>query len=88
MTSERQIEALLTTRAKERGGLAMKWAAGQSGAPDRIVVLPQGRFLFVECKAPNGRLSPLQERLHGILRGLGHQVYVVASREAVEALPL
>lgn len=75
-------------RAKERGGLAMKWAAGQSGAPDRLVVMPGGRLLFVECKAPKGRLSPLQIRLHSILESLGHPVYVVASRESVEALPL
>ena len=45
-------------------------------------------MLFVECKSSRGRLSPLQERLHGMLRALGHQVYVVASRADVEALPL
>jgi len=33
---------------------------GKKGSSDIIGVMPDGRALFVECKAPDGRLSPEQ----------------------------
>ena len=84
---ERRIEQHLVRRAKEAGGVAWKWVSpGETGVPDRIVILPGGRVVFVECKSPSGRLSVKQQWLHGVLLGLGVEVRVVDSREGVDAL--
>lgn len=84
---ERRIEERLVDKAREAGGLAIKWVApATSGVPDRIVFLPHGRIFFVELKAPGKRPTPLQQRIHNILTGLGADVRVVDSLEAVDAL--
>lgn len=60
---ERELEARLTRRVKSAGGLCLKWnSPGNAGVPDRIVLLPGGRVIFVEMKRPKGgRLSRLQK---------------------------
>lgn len=49
---EKYIEQQLTRAVKSRGGLCEKWNSGTVGWPDRIVLLPDGKFGFVEVKAP------------------------------------
>ena len=67
---ERDIERKFKTMVERHGGLCLKWVCpGQTGVPDRIVLLPGGRVLFVELKRPKGgKVSPLQmwwaQRLH------------------------
>lgn len=60
---ERDIERALVGMVKRHGGLCLKWVCpGWSGVPDRVVLLPGGRVLFVEVKRPKGgRLSELQK---------------------------
>jgi len=85
--SERDIERRLVNQAKKMGGQALKWVSpGQAGVPDRIVLLPGGRVVFVELKAPGKKLAPLQERVIERLRGLGFDVRVIDSKEGVDAL--
>lgn len=49
--------------------------------------LPGGRFLAVEVKAPDGRLSPEQKRLLAEVEGLGGLAVVVRGwRELAQAL--
>lgn len=84
---ERRIEQRLVERAKKNGGMAFKWVApGLSGVPDRIVILPGGRVIFVELKAPGGIPTPLQSRIHRMLTDLGADVRVIDSMEAVDEL--
>lgn len=84
---ERKVEARLVDRAKEAGGLAIKWTSPAfSGVPDRIVFLPGGRIIFVELKKPGERPSALQSRVHKMLTGLGADVRLVDSLEAVDLL--
>lgn len=84
---ERRIEQRLVERAKEAGGLAIKWVApGLSGVPDRIVILPGGRVIFVELKAPGERPTALQSRIHQMLTRLGADVRVVDSLEGADAV--
>lgn len=81
MKLEKDIEKKLRDAIKKRGGLCLKWVCpGWTGVPDRLVLLPEGRIIFVETKRPEGgRVARLQEWWHNQLRGLGFQVYVVAN---------
>jgi hypothetical protein len=84
---ERDIEAYLREQVKALGGWAPKWTSpGNSGVPDRLVILPGGRIAMVELKAPGGKPSPLQLVQHKRLRALGCDVRVVDSKEQVDAL--
>lgn len=66
-------------------GIAIKFTSpGNRGVPDRLVILPRGRTLYVELKAPGKKLDPLQKRWARILRSLGHSVYMIDSLEAVD----
>lgn len=84
---EKRIEQRLVAKAKEAGGMAIKWVApGFAGVPDRIVFLPGGKIILVELKAPGQRATVFQDRVHGILRGLGADVRVVDSFQKVDIL--
>ena len=59
------------------GGRSYKWVCpGQAGVPDRIVIA-QGRIWFVELKTMGGKLHPIQEYQHHILKRLGAEVRVI-----------
>ena len=49
---------------------------GRRAWPDRLFILPAGRVKFVEFKVPGELPGELQEHVHTILRGLGHDVEV------------
>lgn len=84
---ERRVERRLVERARDTGGLAIKWTSPAfSGVPDRIVFLPGGRIIFVELKAPGERPTALQSRVHEMLTRLGADVRVIDSLEGVDAL--
>lgn len=84
---ERQIERKFCGEARRRGGLPLKFVSpGWRGAPDRIVLLPGGRAVFVEFKVPGERPRPLQLRRHRELQALNFDVRVVDSDEASRAL--
>ncbi|OKP02580.1 VRR-NUC domain-containing protein [Xenorhabdus eapokensis] len=75
------IEKYLVNEVKKTGGIAYKFISpGRRGVPDRIVVLPSGRVVFVECKAPDEKPRPEQLREHERLRALGHEVVVLDSK--------
>lgn len=75
---ESYVERKLTTEAKKRGGLAVKFVSpGFDGVPDRLVLFPGGKVAFVEVKAPGKKMRPLQVRRARQLRMLGFRVYCV-----------
>lgn len=83
---ESRIEALLVRKIKQAGGWALKLVSpSNDGVPDRLVLLPGGRVIFVELKTETGALSPLQEFVHGRLRRLGMDVQVLYGRDEVLA---
>lgn len=82
---ESAIEALLVRSVHQAGGRCYKWVSpGNSGVPDRIVILPDSRVIFVELKTETGRTSALQDWQIGTLRGLGQTVRVLHGRREVE----
>lgn len=81
---ERDVERALIKRVKQAGGEVRKLAwIGRRGAPDRLVMLP-GRYLFVELKAPGGRVSRLQDLEHRRLRAAGFDVRIVWKVEDID----
>jgi Holliday junction resolvase len=75
------IERHLVNEVKKAGGIAYKFVSpGRNGVPDRVCAFPNGRVVFVECKAPGEKPRPDQLREHERLRALGHVVVVLDSK--------
>lgn len=81
---ESAIERHLTQRVRELGGLSFKLAPTTKGLPDRLII-HNGQLHLVELKAPDGRLSPAQQVLHGRIAERGVGVTVLWSVGAVDA---
>ncbi|AVE48201.1 PDDEXK family nuclease [Serratia marcescens] len=80
-TRESTIERHLVAQVKAAGGTAYKFTSpGRRSVPDRLVLLPGGRAVFVECKAPGEQPRPDQVREHNRLRALGFDVVVLDSK--------
>ena len=87
MIRESDIERHFVRRIKGLGGKALKLVPlSQAGLPDRIVLFPGGRVLFVELKAPGRKPTKLQLRTHEWLRSWGFVVLVIDGMEGVDAL--
>ena len=75
---EKIIESALVRQVRNAGGLCLKFVSpGWDGAPDRIILLPEGRIFFVEVKAPGEVPRPLQVRRHKQLKEMGFPVFVI-----------
>ena len=85
-TLEREIEQKLVKLVNAAGGLCLKWVCpGWAGVPDRIVLLPRGRIVFVELKRPKGgRLSKQQEWWAAKLTDLGFNYWTVKDEFSLE----
>lgn len=61
MGKEADLEAALRVYAKKRGCIFYKFVSpGHSGVPDRLIIGPTGKLLFLELKAPGRRPTTLQ----------------------------
>lgn len=49
------------------------------GTPDLLLILPDGKSLFIEVKSERGKLTPSQKEMHATLELLGHRVIVARS---------
>lgn len=75
---EKVIEQKLVAAVKKNGGICPKFTSpGFDGMPDRLVLMPGGRFAFVEVKAPGQKPRPLQAARHKLLHYLGFRVYIL-----------
>ena len=69
---EKEIERTYAQTIKDMGGECLKFVSpGNTGVPDRIILLPGGEIKFVEFKKPGGRLSKLQKYWQQRLIDLG-----------------
>ena len=70
---EKEIEKKLRKKVEKAGGRCLKWVCpGWAGVPDRLVLLPGARIIFVELKRPKGGvLAARQQKWRDILTGLG-----------------
>lgn len=82
---ESKLERQLKREVESLGGKALKFTSpGLSGVPDRLVLLPGGRAVFVEMKSTGENLRPLQEKRKRELENLGFKVYKLDSSETIE----
>lgn len=90
--NEADIERYLVARALAYHAVVRKVAwPGRRGAPDRVVMLPNGRVVWVELKAPglaatfpNNAHERQQDREHRRMRRVGQSVYVADSYAGVD----
>lgn len=83
---ESSLERQLKRQVEKLGGKALKFVSpGMVGVPDRLVLLPGGRAVFVEMKAPGETLKPIQEKRKRDLEYLGFEVYMLDSPESIAA---
>ena len=83
---ESSIESKLVRMVRERGGLCFKFISpGKPGVPDRIVITPAGRTVYVELKTEAGRLAAIQKWQHEELRKRGADVRTLKGLEQVKA---
>lgn len=81
---EKTVESKLVKAVKSMGGLAPKFISpGLDGVPDRLVLLPGGKMAFIELKAPDKKLRPLQVRRKRQLESLGFLVYCMDRPEQI-----
>lgn len=77
---ERDVERALVEHIRKLGGEIRKVVfPGHSGAPDRVVLFPDGELTWVELKSPLGSVAPHQAREHARFRALGQTVLVLRS---------
>ena len=80
--SEKLVERTLYNYTKEKGGLCIKLlTAFFQGLPDRLVLLPGGKVIFVELKTTGEKPRKIQVIVMDKLRKLGFSVYVIATCE-------
>lgn len=82
---ENVIEAYLRDQVKTLGGRAYKFVSpGNNGVPDRLVLLPGERIIFIELKAPGKKSTPQQLLQQKRINALGFQVHVIDTKEKVD----
>lgn len=84
---EKEIERRMVQTVRERGGLCYKFVSPSNpGVPDRIIITPNGRVVFVELKTETGRLAKIQAWQLDEMRKRGADVRVAKGWPAVKAL--
>ena len=82
---ESQLERKARLAVERAGGKMPKWVSpGNRGVPDRLAILPNGRTVYVELKAPGKPLEPLQRKWRKELIAMGHQHYKIDSEADIE----
>lgn len=84
---EIEVEKKLVEEVRKRGGLCLKFVSpGYDGVPDRLLLLPKGKIVFVETKAPGKKPRKLQMARHRLFRRLGCRVYVIDKKEQIKEM--
>lgn len=82
---EKQVENYLIIRCQANNWWCLKEkVANKKGWPDRTVFADQARVYYIECKDRGKRPRPDQVSIHNKLRGLGHVVLLIDSKEKVK----
>lgn len=75
---EKDIERHMVQKIKKMGGLCYKFVSPNNpGVPDRIVITPDGRSIYVELKTETGKLSSIQKHQIEKIRKCGADARVL-----------
>lgn len=84
MEGEKNLERKLKRDTETAGGWCIKLICTHvSGLPDRLLLLPGGRVIFVEVKTESKKPRRLQTIIHKRLRKLGFVVEVVDTSKKI-----
>ena len=85
--AEKDIEVYLRDEVKRVGGRAYKFISpGNAGVPDRLLLFPGAKVVFVELKAPGKKSTALQKGQQKRIANLGFQVFVLDNKTSVDEL--
>lgn len=85
MKKESDIETYFIKQVKNNEGITFKWRSPSNrGVPDRIVFFKDIPPLFVELKAPDGRIRALQKYIMANIKVYYPHVYVLNSIQDVD----
>ena len=80
---EKTIEAKFKKQVEAIGCRCMKFVSpGFTGVPDRIILLPGGKVIFAELKAPGKKERRRQEYVQKLFRNMGFTVFSSVSTES------
>lgn len=82
MIREASLEKWLKNVVEQRGGRCIKLIRS-IGIPDRLVLLPGGKAVFIELKTPVNDLQPLQIWWLQQLTNLGFDAACINNKEAI-----
>jgi len=86
---EATVERSFRDRLRKTGCLVYKFVSpGNDGVPDRIVITPGGRVIFVELKTERGELSDIQRYQIRRIRDHGQDVQVLYGKDDVDRFVL
>lgn len=75
---ESDLEKKLRKAVERAGGFCLKLPAmWYRGIPDRLILLPGGRAIFIELKTEKGRVKPVQSAFQKILQNLGFTSLII-----------
>ena len=84
--NEKIVERRLVEEIKKLNGMCLKFVSpGNSGVPDRLIILPDGRIVFAELKTDAGRLSKIQVHIINEMKKRGADVRVLYGVKDVKA---
>lgn len=82
---ENVIESEFVKAVKKAGGVAYKLTSQTAnGLPDRLVLFPNAKTVFVELKAPKKMLRPLQRKRRYQLMRLGFPVLCINELQQIQ----
>jgi hypothetical protein len=82
---ERDLERYFSTQCKKHGLMTLKLHVRFArGWPDRVVLFPKGKLIWVELKRPGGKPTPLQIKTISDMQRMGQTVYVIDSKEEID----
>lgn len=87
MQKETQIEKWLVRQVRDLGGICDKFTSPSNpGVPDRLIVMPGGRVIFVELKTEIGILASIQAWQHERYRERGADVRLIKGMDEARKL--
>jgi len=82
---EKEIEMYLHKCIKQKGLTTLKFTSpNMAGVPDRVILLPDQKVVWVEVKRPGGKVRLLQQKRHLQFEALGHKVLVISTKQEVD----